>query len=70
MDEARSRIQEAPNQAQCRAMRLSVMTLAQQSAIKAVKRQFQAQGVKLQRVGDVLGEICRATPISSSVLPL
>lgn len=50
MDEARSIIQEAFNQAQLRTMSVAVMVLARRSAIKAVKRQFQAQGVKLQRM--------------------
>jgi hypothetical protein len=50
MDEANHRLQQAPNQAQLRVMRVAVMVLAQRSAIKEVKRQFRAQGIKLQRM--------------------
>jgi hypothetical protein len=50
MDEATHRVQQAPNQAQLRTMSVAVVVLARRSAIKAVKRQFQAQGLKLQRM--------------------
>ena len=50
MDEANHRLQQVPNQAQLRVMSVAVMVLARRNAIKAVKRQFQAQGVKLQRM--------------------
>ena len=47
MDEANHRLQQVPNQAQLRVVSVAVMVLARQSAVKAVRRQFQAQGVKL-----------------------
>ena len=50
MNEANHRLQQVPNQAQLRTMSVAVMVLARQSAVKAVRRQFQAQGVKLQRM--------------------
>jgi hypothetical protein len=50
MDEATHTLKQAPNQAQLRTMSVAVMVLARRSAIKAVKRQFQAKGVKLQRM--------------------
>jgi hypothetical protein len=50
MDEATHRLQQAPNQAQLRTMSVAVMVLAQRSATKAARRQFTAQGVKLQRM--------------------
>jgi hypothetical protein len=50
MDEATHRLQQGPNQAQLRVMRAGVMVLAQRSAIKAVKQQFRAKGLKLQRM--------------------
>ena len=49
MDEANHRLQQVPNQAQLRVVSVAVMVLARQSAVKAVRRQFQAQGVKLHR---------------------
>jgi hypothetical protein len=49
MDEANHRLQQipTPNQAQRQVMDRAVMTLAHREAIKAVKRQFQRQGLKL-----------------------
>jgi len=50
MVEADHRLQQAPNQAQLRVMRAAVAVLAQRSAIKATKRQFHRQGLKLQHI--------------------
>jgi hypothetical protein len=49
MDEANHRLQQATAQAKARVLRGAV-TLARQGAIKAVKRQLQARGIKLQSI--------------------
>ena len=46
MDEATHTLQQAPNQAQLRAMSVAVAVLARQRAIKDTKQQLRSQGLK------------------------
>jgi hypothetical protein len=49
MDEANQRLQQIPITAQARVL-CGAVTLARQGAVKAVKRQFAARGIKLHSV--------------------
>lgn len=47
MAEANHRLQQTPNAAQAASMRIGVFVLAQREAVKIVKRQMQAKGLKV-----------------------
>jgi hypothetical protein len=47
MDEANRSLQRAPTKAQLHTMRIGVIALAQREALKAIKRQMQAKGLRL-----------------------
>jgi hypothetical protein len=50
MDEANRSLQHAPTKAQFNTMSAAVFTLAKREALKAIKQQMQAEGLRLSQI--------------------